>query len=63
MVPLPFGRVCETVGDPIHVPKDASDELLEEKRLELQNEMRRITAISDEILSPSQRIAPESDSR
>jgi lysophospholipid acyltransferase (LPLAT)-like uncharacterized protein len=56
MLPLPFARVRLVVGEDIHVPREADRNLIEAKRLELQNEMRRITAIADEILPPSKRV-------
>ncbi|MEN3794122.1 lysophospholipid acyltransferase family protein [Fulvimarina sp. MAC3] len=34
-VPLPFGRMAVVVGDPIHVPADADEAMLEEKRIEV----------------------------
>lgn len=58
MLPLPLGRVRMVVGEDIHVPRDADRETLEAKRLELQNEMRRITAIADEVLPPHKRNTP-----
>lgn len=59
IVPLPFGKIRQVVGNPIVVPKDADKELMEEKRMELQNEMRRITWIADEILPKKQRFQPD----
>ncbi|WP_082537193.1 MULTISPECIES: lysophospholipid acyltransferase family protein [unclassified Aureimonas] len=32
-LPLPFGRIAVVLGEPIHVPADADDALLEEKRV------------------------------
>ena len=34
-VPLPFGRLAVVVGDPIYVPADADDEMMEAKRREI----------------------------
>ena len=34
-VPLPFGRLAVVVGDPIYVPADADDEMMEVKRREI----------------------------
>eukprot|EP01133_Synstelium_polycarpum_P001213 gene1213-1402_t len=34
-IPLPFGRSGLIVGDPIFVPEDADDAMLEAKRVEL----------------------------
>jgi len=47
--PLPFGRGALIWTDPIPVPEDASDELMEELRLKLENEMIRISAEADRI--------------
>ncbi|MBI1387120.1 MAG: DUF374 domain-containing protein [bacterium] len=55
MVPLPFGVVREVIGKDVAVPIDASSDVMEEKRIELQEEMRRITRLADEILPESQR--------
>ncbi len=63
MVPLPFGAVRQVVGEPVHVSNMCSKEQMEEKRAELQNEMRRITQLADEILPEDKRIQPGSDCR
>jgi len=44
IIPHPFARVICQVGRPIHVPKDAAAEVIEAKRKELEDELRRITA-------------------
>ncbi|MBZ0258928.1 lysophospholipid acyltransferase family protein, partial [bacterium] len=61
IVPLPFGKIRQVVGNPIVVPKDANKEFMEEKRMELQNELRRITRIADEILPEKQHFQPDSN--
>ena len=38
-LPLPFSRAVVAAGDPIQVPPDASSELIEQKRLELERSM------------------------
>ncbi|MCB1458274.1 MAG: lysophospholipid acyltransferase family protein [Nitratireductor sp.] len=43
-VNLPFGRSAICMGVPLHVPRDASDDRLEDCRLALENELKRITA-------------------
>lgn len=40
---LPFGRSAVVLGDPIHVPADASDEVLEEKRREVTDALNLAT--------------------
>ena len=49
MLPYPFGTIRMVAGDPVHVPRECSEEELEQKRLELEREMHRITDIADEI--------------
>lgn len=41
---LPFGRMAMVVGDFVQVPEEADELVLEAKRLELENELNRITA-------------------
>lgn len=41
---LPFGRMAMVVGDFVDVPEEADEPILEQKRLELENELNRITA-------------------
>jgi len=50
MVPLPFSRGVILWGNPIVVPADADDDMLEAKRLEVENEMIRITAEADRMM-------------
>ena len=40
---LPFGKSAIVAGNPIRVPSDASEEDIEHYRLEVQNELNRIT--------------------
>ncbi|MEL6089211.1 lysophospholipid acyltransferase family protein [Bartonella schoenbuchensis] len=42
-IPLPFGRSIVLVGEAFFVSKDASDALLEEKRMQLTDMMNRLT--------------------
>lgn len=49
MLPYPFGMIRMVVGDPLSVPRKATKQEFEEKRLELEREMHRITLIADEI--------------
>lgn len=40
---LPFGKSAIVVGKAISVPQDASDEMLEDLRIELQSELNKVT--------------------
>jgi lysophospholipid acyltransferase (LPLAT)-like uncharacterized protein len=42
-VPLPFSRCVIEIGDPVRVPRDASDSDRERLRLELESQMKRLT--------------------
>lgn len=42
MVPYPFARCVILFGDPMYVPKDADEEILEKIRLELQSKMHEM---------------------
>ncbi|MGA2140384.1 MAG: lysophospholipid acyltransferase family protein [Verrucomicrobiia bacterium] len=44
MVPLPFARATVRIGAPMSVPADASDEQHEQKRLELENVLKSLSA-------------------
>jgi hypothetical protein len=46
-LPLPFARALVLFGEPIYVPEDANSEALEEYRLRLQTEMRRLQDEAD----------------
>src|SRR5205085_8815646 len=41
-VPKPFSTVAVAIGSPIDVPQDASDDLLESKRLEVETALHRL---------------------
>ena len=43
MIPFPFSRVVYVVGSPIFVPEDATPELMEQKRQELEERLCAIT--------------------
>lgn len=47
LVPFPFSRVAYIVGQPISVPADASADLMEAKRQELEMSLQTITAQAD----------------
>ena len=44
MVPLPFARATLRIGAPMTVAADASDEQHEQKRLELENVLKSLSA-------------------
>jgi len=48
LIPFPLSRVTYVIGQPIRVPADASANLMEEKRKELENTLLTITAQADE---------------
>ncbi len=48
IVPYPFGHLHYVYGQPMRVPRDASEEALETLRLNLQQEMLRINAVAAE---------------
>lgn len=59
-VNLPFSRLAFVLGNPIHVPADASDDLIEAKRVEVENELNRVTARAYELVGADVgRIAPK----
>ena len=41
---LPFGHICVIFGEPIYVPEDAEDELMEKIRVQVTEAMNAITA-------------------
>ncbi|MEW5807034.1 MAG: lysophospholipid acyltransferase family protein [Acidobacteriota bacterium] len=43
LLPLPFSKGVFLYGDPIHVSRDADDRMMEEKRIELETSLKRIT--------------------
>ncbi len=49
MLPLPFGQIFLVTGEAIHVPENADKAVLEECRLRLQKEMRRVTEEVDRL--------------
>jgi hypothetical protein len=50
LIPLPFGRVAFTVGEPLQVGRDADDEQVETNRRELEERLNAITqAAEDEV--------------
>jgi lysophospholipid acyltransferase (LPLAT)-like uncharacterized protein len=47
IIPLPFSRIVYVVGDPLDVPRHATDDEIETKRLELESRLNAITAAAD----------------
>ncbi len=45
--PIPFSRINVVYGDPIEVPKDVTKEGIEQKRVELEAALARVTAEAD----------------
>ncbi|MFH1824686.1 MAG: lysophospholipid acyltransferase family protein [Candidatus Firestonebacteria bacterium] len=43
IIPLPFSQGVFMFGEPIYVSKNANEKEMEEKRLELENELNRLT--------------------
>jgi lysophospholipid acyltransferase (LPLAT)-like uncharacterized protein len=48
LIPLPFNEFAYFIGDPVHVPPDASLDVIEAKRQELENALMRLTKRADE---------------
>ncbi len=53
LIPFPFSKVCYVVGQPLSVPADASPDLMEAKRQELEHTLQTITAQADTLYSPA----------
>jgi lysophospholipid acyltransferase (LPLAT)-like uncharacterized protein len=51
IVPYPFGTIVYDTGEHIMVPKDADDELMEQKRLELESVLRKLTSNVNDYVS------------
>lgn len=47
IIPLPFTRCTLNFGEPIHVPRYASKDIIREKQLQLEAELNRITLESN----------------
>ena len=52
-IPKPFSTVALTVGEPMDVPGEASDETLEQARVELERRLSLLEARAREIARPS----------
>ena len=48
IIPLPFTRCTLNFSSPISLPKKSSEQIIEEKRLELENALNRISKASEE---------------
>jgi len=53
ILPLPFCRVVYIWGEPIFIPRDLKENELEEKRLLVEERLRRVTAEADAYFSSS----------
>jgi lysophospholipid acyltransferase (LPLAT)-like uncharacterized protein len=47
ILPLPFSRIVVIYADPVTVPQGADPQIIEEKRIELENKLNEITRIAD----------------
>lgn len=52
-IPFPFGRAAALVGEPVMVPTDADEAVLEAKRIELTDKLNAITARAYEMVGAS----------
>ena len=57
IIPFPFSKVRYVVGQSVSVPADASPELMEEKRQELECTLQAITAQADALADASSSLA------
>ncbi|MCC6545448.1 MAG: lysophospholipid acyltransferase family protein [Nitrospirae bacterium] len=53
IIPHPFTRVVVIYGEPVYVPRDSSEEEIEEKRIELEKRLVEITEKSDQYYKQS----------
>ena len=47
VIPYPFSKIAVKYGEPVYVPPDADDEVMELKRLELEKKLNDITEFAD----------------
>ena len=47
IIPYPFSKIVVLYGEPVHVPKDADDEVMELKRQELERRLNEMTEYVD----------------
>ena len=47
IIPYPFSKIVVLYGEPVHVPKDADDEVMELKRQELEKKLNEMTEYVD----------------
>ena len=59
LVPFPFSRVLYVVGSPIRVPADATKEVVEAKRRELEAELNTISSQADSYFAKESAAAGE----
>jgi lysophospholipid acyltransferase (LPLAT)-like uncharacterized protein len=60
LIPFPFSRVLYVVGSPIFVPREATNEVIEAKRQELETTLNTITAQADNFFSGQSSVTSES---
>lgn len=54
-IPTPFTRAKIIIGEPIYVPADADEEMVESKRVELQKSLDELTALGERKFLPQRR--------
>jgi hypothetical protein len=52
IIPLPFSRVVILLGEPIFVPRQLTNEQMEEKRILVERSLNDLTRQADELMSP-----------
>ena len=50
VIPLPFGRGIFLWGDPVNVPNDADEAVMESRRIELENSLIELTGRADRLM-------------
>lgn len=53
-IPLPFGRLAACVGEPIPVPRDADEEMIEALRKQLEDTLNALTSRADALVGLSE---------
>ncbi len=51
IIPHPFSRILFMLGKPVYVPPDADEEMIEQKRRELEEELRRVSEFTEKYYS------------
>lgn len=55
IIPYPFSKIAVMYGDPVYVPQDADDNVMEQKRVELEKRLNEITEYVDKYFSTRRR--------